>query len=73
MLENMLINTIDGVKQDLLQEGRRIARLKEQTTYCLIRGKNCGYVTTRPDIAELRIQQGYKLYAKFNKDGDLIV
>lgn len=42
-----LINTIYGVKQDLLQECRR--------------------------IAEAFIQDGYKLYAKFDKEGDLIL
>ena len=68
-----LINTIDGVKNDLLQEGRRIARLKEQPTYCLIQGDSFGYVTTRLDVAERRILEGYKLYAKFDKEGDLIL
>lgn len=68
-----LINTIDGVKQDLLQEGRRIARLKGQTTYCLIKGFGFGQVTTRLDVAEACIHEGYKLYAKFDKEGDLIL
>lgn len=68
-----IINTIDGAKQDLLQEGRRIARLKEQTTYCLIKGFGFGQVTTRRDVAEAFIQEGYKLYAKFDKEGDLIL
>ena len=68
-----LINTIDGVKQDLLQEGRRIARLKEQTTYCLIQGFGFGHVTTRLDVAGKLLLEGYKLYAKFNKEGDLIL
>ena len=67
------INTIDGVKQDLLQEGRRIARLKEQTTYCLIESESFGQVTTRLDVAETLIHMGYKLYAKFDKEGDLIL
>lgn len=69
-----VVNTIDGVKQDLLQEGRRIARLKGQTTYCLISsGKGFGEVTTRLDVAGALIHQGYKLYAKFDKEGDLIL
>lgn len=68
-----LINTIDGVKNDLLQEGRRIARLKEQTTYCLIRSFGFGHVTTRQDVAGKLILEGYKLYAKFDKEGDLIL
>lgn len=68
-----LINTIDGVKNDLLQEGRRIARLKEQPTYCLIQGTSFGHVTTRLDVVGNLIHEGYKLYAKFNKEGDLIL
>jgi hypothetical protein len=70
---NILINTIDGVKQDLLQDGRRIARLKEQTTYCLIHGESFGRVTTRLDVAGALIHEGYKLYAKFDQNGDLIL
>ena len=68
-----LINTIDGVKNDLLQEGRRLARLNEKTTYCLIHGNSFGQVTTRVDVAEKLIREGYKLYAKFDKEGDLIL
>ena len=68
-----LINTIDGVKNDLLQEGRRLARLNEKPTYCLIHGTAFGHVTTRVDVAERLIQEGYKLYAKFNKEGDLVL
>ena len=68
-----LINTIDGVKQDLLHEGRRIARLKGQTTYCFIKSFSFGAVTTRPDVAGALIHEGYKLYAKFNKEGDPIL
>lgn len=68
-----LINTIDGVKNDLLQEGRRIARLKEQPTFCLIQGNSFGHVTTRQDVAGKLILDGYKLYAKFDKEGDLIL
>ena len=72
-MENILINTIDGVKSDLLQEGRRIARLKEKPTYCLIQGNSFGHVTTSDDVAERLIQDGYRLYAKFDKEGDLIL
>lgn len=68
-----LINTIGGIKHDLLQEGRRIARLEEKTTYCFIKGAYFGYVTTRFDVAEFLIHEGYKLYAKFDKEGDLIL
>lgn len=68
-----IMNTIDGVKQDLLQEGRRIARLKEQTTYCLIKSFGFGQVTTRLDVAGALVHEGYKLYAKFDKEGDLIL
>lgn len=72
-MNQIVMNTINGAKQDLLQEGRRIARLKQTTAYCLIRGKCFGYVTTRQEIAELRITQGYKLYAKINAEGNLIL
>ena len=68
-----LINTIDGVKNDLLQEGRRLARLNEKPTYCLIQGNSFGLVTTRVDVAEKLIQEGYRLYAKFDQEGDLIL
>lgn len=72
-MDKLIINTIDGAKQDTLQEGRRIARLKEQTTYCLLQGESFGLVTTRPEMAELHIKEGYRLYAKFDKEGDLIL
>ena len=68
-----LINTIDGVKQDLLQEGRRISRLKQQTAYCLIHGETFGRVVTNVDVAQALVRDGYRLYAKFNEYGDLVL